>query len=364
MTEQQNFLKEIRWGIAGTGRIGSDFVQAIKLCQTPNKIKGVASSDSLERAEKFCENNLLNKNEVYCYGNYKELFNNEFIDVVYVSNLNHQHKQTVLDALEANKNVLCEKPLAVNKSEVVEMIEKAKEKGLFLMEGYWSRCFPLWQDIISKHLKTLGNVQLFISDFGCPIKRVDSIKEIKYGGEGYLLGSGCYGLMLAQLVFNGEKPLEIIVNGKLKENGLDYWADILIKYSNNKLAKIFYSGQHRTDGSLNIYCANGSIRVSELFWCPEEAIIRNYPDPKTVPHILAIKPKTEILNNYLPKFNPFNYFHPKTAGLFYEIDHVSECIRKQLKESELMTLNDSLLLAEILDEIRKQLNIKYPQDLN
>ena len=84
---------------------------------------------------------------------------------------------------------------------------------------------------------------------------------MKDGGEGYLMGSGCYGLMTAQLVFNGENPLEIIAKGKLKENGLDYWADILIKYSDNKLAKIFYSGQHRTDGSLSVYCEKGSIKV-------------------------------------------------------------------------------------------------------
>ncbi|KAL7079926.1 hypothetical protein ACQ4LE_000982 [Meloidogyne hapla] len=365
MSEQQKqpfLLKEIRWGVVGAGRIASDFVHAITLCQTPNKIKAIASSDSLERAQKFCENNLLDKNEINCYGSYNELFNDEFIDIVYISNLNHQHKETVLAALNSNKNVLCEKPLAVNKLEVEEMVKKAKEKGLFLMEGYWTRCFPLWIDIMSKHLNSLGNVQMFSTEFGCPIIRVNAMTGIKDGGEGYLLASGCYCLMIAQLIFKSEKPLELKVEGKLKENGLDYWANILIKYSDNKLARIFYSGEHRADGGLNIYCEKGNIRIPEFFWCPEEAIIRRYPDPKTVPHLLAVKATTEKINNNLPEFNLFNYNYPKTAGLFYQIDHVSNCLREGMKESFLMTLNDSLLLAETLDEIRKQLGVKYPQD--
>uniref|UniRef100_A0A915PAK3 Trans-1,2-dihydrobenzene-1,2-diol dehydrogenase n=1 Tax=Meloidogyne floridensis TaxID=298350 RepID=A0A915PAK3_9BILA len=199
-------------------------------------IKAVASSNSFERAQKFCEDNLLDKNEVDCYGTYNELFNDEFIDVVYIANLNHQHKETVLAALNSNKNVLCEKPLAVNKLEVEEMVKKAKEKGLFLMEGYWTRCFPLWSDIMSNRLNSLGNTKLFSVEFGCPISRVNAMSGIKDGGEGYLLGSGCYCLMIAQLIFKSEKPLEIIVNGKLRENGLDCWANILIKYSDNKLA--------------------------------------------------------------------------------------------------------------------------------
>nr|CAD2125077.1 unnamed protein product [Meloidogyne enterolobii] len=360
--KQNSILREIRWGVVGVGKIASDFVHAITLCQTPNKIKAVASSDSLERAQKFCENNLLDKNEVDCYGTYNELFNDEFIDVVYISNLNHQHKETVLAALNSNKNVLCEKTLAVNKLEVEQMVKKAKEKGLFLMEGYWTRCFPLWSDIMSNHLNSLGNTELFSVEFGCPISRVDTTSGIKDGGEGYLLASGCYCLMIAQLVFKSEKPLEIIVNGKLRENGLDCWANILIKYSDNKLARIFYSGEHRGDGELSIYCEKGNIRIPEFFWCPEEAIIRRYPDPKTVPHVLSVKPTTEKINNYLPEFNLFNYNYPKTAGLFYQIDHVSNCLREGKKESDLMTLNDSILLAETLDEIRKQLGVRYPQD--
>jgi predicted dehydrogenase len=51
-----------------------------------------------------------------------------------VANLNHQHRATVLAALEAGKHVLCEKPLGVNEYEVRQMVDKARRKGLFLME--------------------------------------------------------------------------------------------------------------------------------------------------------------------------------------------------------------------------------------
>lgn len=57
-----------------------------------------------------------------------------FPDVVYVGVANHLHKSTVIQALNAKKHVLCEKPMAVNAKEVREMIEAAERNGCFLME--------------------------------------------------------------------------------------------------------------------------------------------------------------------------------------------------------------------------------------
>jgi predicted dehydrogenase len=57
-----------------------------------------------------------------------------FTDCVYIGLLNTQHHENVMNALEAGRNVLCEKPLALSSKEVREMVNKAREKKLFLME--------------------------------------------------------------------------------------------------------------------------------------------------------------------------------------------------------------------------------------
>lgn len=56
----------------------------------------------------------------------------------------------------------------------------------------------------------------------------------------------------------------------------------------------------------------------------------------------------------------FNYING--CGLIYEAEEVRKCIREGKKESENVSHNESLLIARIEDEIRKQIGVKYPQD--
>lgn len=56
----------------------------------------------------------------------------------------------------------------------------------------------------------------------------------------------------------------------------------------------------------------------------------------------------------------FNFIN--SCGLRYEAEEVRKCIREGKKESENVTHNESLLIANIEDEIRKQIGVKYPED--
>ena len=88
---------------------------------------------------------------------------------MYVGVVHQEHKNVVLDALEAGKNVLCEKPIGVNAKEAKEMFEKAKEKNLFLMEATWSRFFPPYKHIRKIiHDGTLGKVIGAGANFSVP----------------------------------------------------------------------------------------------------------------------------------------------------------------------------------------------------
>lgn len=56
----------------------------------------------------------------------------------------------------------------------------------------------------------------------------------------------------------------------------------------------------------------------------------------------------------------FNF--PNGCGMRYEADEVRKCIRAGKKESDYVTHSDSLLIARLMDEIRKQIGVKYAQD--
>jgi len=343
--------KTLRWGIIGSGFISGDFVRAMNSCQHKNEVHGVAAASSLERAQEFRDKHFLDektKKFVKCHGNYAELLAREDIDVVYVGVANHLHKSAVIQALEAKKHVLCEKPFAVNAKEVREMIEAAQKNKRFLMEAYWSRFFPVWEQVRKNGLNDIGGARAVVCDFGINVERVTHT-PLEHGG-GYLLANGCYAVMFAQFAFSGEMPKEIIATGQLNEKGIDIWATVVLKYSNNRMATLFYHGLQETPCQASISGPNGQLKLPEFFWSPSKLMTKLQSDQE---------PKTQTFP--LPE-TKHEFFYPNSVGLCYEADHVYECLRDGKLESENTPLSCSLQLAEIFDEIRSQLGMKFPQD--
>ena len=66
----------------------------------------------------------------------------ESVDIVYVSTIHHLHHEHAMLCLEAGKNVLVEKPLALTHEHAKELAAAARKRNLFLMEGMWTRFFP------------------------------------------------------------------------------------------------------------------------------------------------------------------------------------------------------------------------------
>lgn len=69
------------------------------------------------------------------YTNYEDVYNDPDVDVVYVGVPHSMHKDICLQAIAKNKHVLCEKPIAMNEQDAREMVEAARKKGVYLMEG-------------------------------------------------------------------------------------------------------------------------------------------------------------------------------------------------------------------------------------
>jgi predicted dehydrogenase len=84
------------------------------------------------------------------YTDYKELLKDDTIDVVHVCTPNKSHSRISIDALEAGKHVLCEKPMAKTSEEARAMLEAAKRTGKKLTIGYNNRYRP-----DSEHLKKI-----------------------------------------------------------------------------------------------------------------------------------------------------------------------------------------------------------------
>ncbi len=93
-----------------------------------------------------------------------------------------------------------------------------------------------------------------------------------------------------------------------------------------------------------VYGTKGGITVTSPFWSSQK----------------IITPENEFYFPYPEAKQPFNFNN--SIGLRYEAQHVRECLEKGLTESPVIPLDETLLLAELMEEVRKQVGVDYPQD--
>lgn len=131
--------KEFRVGIVGCGGIANGkHLPALKAL--PN-VKMVAFCDLIrERAEKALKEYGAEGAKVY--DTYEELVADPTIDVVHVLTPNKAHAPISIAAMEAGKDVMCEKPMAKTAADARAMVECAKRTGKMLTIGYQNRFRP------------------------------------------------------------------------------------------------------------------------------------------------------------------------------------------------------------------------------
>ena len=125
-----------RWGIVGTGRMAHTF------CKALSKVDGAeisaVYSRTLKKAQKFAKEFGASS----AYDDVMELASSENVDIVYICTPHIDHADSSLAAIACGKAVLCEKPMALNAGQAKAVIEAAKKKGVFFMEGMWTRFLP------------------------------------------------------------------------------------------------------------------------------------------------------------------------------------------------------------------------------
>ena len=125
-----------RVAIIGCGGIaGNKHMPNLKRIEN---VEMVAFCDIIEeRAINACK--VYGSADAKVYTDYKELLKDESIDIVHVCTPNREHSFITIDALEAGKDVYCEKPMAKTVAEAEAMLEAAKKTGKVLTIGYNNR---------------------------------------------------------------------------------------------------------------------------------------------------------------------------------------------------------------------------------
>ncbi|WMJ21974.1 Gfo/Idh/MocA family oxidoreductase [Paludicola sp. MB14-C6] len=133
-------MSKVRIGIIGCGGIANGkHLPALK--KLHEEVELVAFCDIIEEKAIKAKSEY-GTEDAKVYTDYKELLKDKTIDAVHVLTPNRSHSFITIDALNADKNVMCEKPMAKTYAEAKEMVETAKKTGKILTIGYQNRCNP------------------------------------------------------------------------------------------------------------------------------------------------------------------------------------------------------------------------------
>jgi predicted dehydrogenase len=325
----------IRWGILGCGKIAAKFAGDLKLVKDAELI-AVASRDDA-RATAFGGQ----FGAQFIFNSYEDLVSSPAVDVIYVATPHGLHHEHVMLCLRHRKHVLCEKAFALNARQLKDMISFAQKQNVFLMEAFWTKFLPHYEEAMRLINKgTLGEIKLIQADFGFKASepKAQRLYDPALGG-GALLDVGIYPVFITLAVLG--KPTEVHAMMTPFEAGVDEQIVITMRFHSGALAVLSSTFAAETPVEAMIAGTNARIHMRNRF---QNAM------------------GTLELVTGRDKLEKIEIAREEGYGYQFEARHVGDCLRKGLTESPVMRHSDSLLLMETLDEIRKIAGIKYQAD--
>ena len=328
-------MDKIRWGIIGTGKIAHTFAEA--LAGTEDAELFAVASRTKNKAESFAQEFGFGK----AYGSYRELAEEDDIDVIYIATPMASHYGDAMLCIENGRNVLCEKSLALNTAQAEEIISFAKEKDVFFMEAMWMKCRPVFLKVMEWiNDGKIGIPECIKADFSnyIPYDKNDRLFRSDCGG-GALLDLGVYPLTFADAIFG--VPDEIISFAQISSDGIDVNNSILLKYSDGRYVSSDNGFRIQLSNNAMVSGSEGFITMGNWFHCTSEAVLYDQ--------------NSEVAERFVCE--------PEINGYEYEIREVHRCLREGIKESPLVPHEDTVRVMKVMDECRRQWGMKFTEEI-
>lgn len=204
---------------------------------------------------------------------YEDLLASADVEAVYIPLPNHLHVPMAIQALEAGKAVLCEKPVALTLDELERLSHAIKRTGQYLYDGYMVRYHPQWQWLQALDIGTRLHIT---AQFSYPPQPSGNIRNIAAFGGGPIWDIGCYCLLSGLQLFDGTPELLSVTKTAEKDLDVEQSAAATISFGLGRdgrpqILQMACSSGMGLSQSLHMVGSDGWARLDVPFNAPIEA---------------------------------------------------------------------------------------------
>lgn len=319
-------------GVLGTGNIVNSITNTLKGMSDMNCY--AIASRTMERALEAAKTWGYEK----AYGTYEELVADPEVELVYIATPHSRHFEDMKLCIAAGKPVLCEKSFTLNSAQAKEIKRLAAEAGVYVAEAIWTRYMPSRQ-LINETLESgiIGKVSTLTANLSYVIGQKPRIIRPELAG-GALLDVGVYGVNFALMHF-GEEIERMESSVQMTDTGVDAMESITLFYKDGRMAVLTHGIYGRSDRKGIFYGDNGYM------------VVENINNPQSI----SVYDQGDNLVKFIQ-------VPEQITGYEYQFSEAARCIAAGRLESDSMPLADSVTVMEVMDGLRKQWGLVYPQE--
>ena len=325
----------MKFGVIGTNFV-SDFFMTGSLENEECEVVAV-SATSMVKANLFGD-----KYDIkHRFDDYKKMFEANVCDAVYVAVPNGLHAEVSMYFLNRKIAVFCEKPMASNVSQVIEMVNCAKENNTYLQEGL----LPLYNPnflLLKQNLHMLGKIHQASFNYSKYSSRYDAYlrneNPTTFRSElanGAMMDLGVY--VFGNVVGLWGAPISVLSKSTLLATKADISGVSILQYPEFNVS-LSYSKASDTHNLCEICGEKGTFTIDS----PSRPSVITFTDRLTLEKTIISKPMKE--------------------AFVYVIQDMIKCYNQGKIQSDLCSFETSIAIHDTLTKARKMSNIVYPCD--
>lgn len=326
-------MTRLKWGILGAGKIAAVFTD--NLLQEGLTVSAVGARDG-DRAAAFAAERGIPTS----HGSYQALVEDPNVEAVYVNTTQNFHVEHALLAIGAGKPVLVEKSFTKTAAEAQTIADAARAADVFCMEAMWTRFLPTMVTLRQWIAEgKLGEVVAFTSDHSQFLSTDPEGRHHNPAlGGGSLLDLGVYNVSIALDLLG--PATRVVGSGRLTGTGVDAAVAMLLEHGPGRSSLGYTSMVNTGPNNACLYGTDGHVEIDPVFYS-WASMTRFAPGRPAV-----------AAERFEPTLT--------SRGMHFQALEVERCVAEGLTESPLCTLDHSVAVMEVLDELRRQLGVRYP----